>query len=95
MERLWANIEAGRDRIVSLCRDLVRINTVNPYSGDAEPGGERAGQEYLAARLRDLGARVELFDCPADIYQRTGILGPTSGATGRPSSSTGTWIRWA
>lgn len=84
--RLWTHIEASRDRIVGLCQDLVRINTVNPYSGDARPGGERAGQEYLAPLLSDLGAEVELFDCPPDIYQRTGILGPRNrDFSGRPN----------
>lgn len=84
--RLATQVEASRDRIMGLCQDLVRINTVNPYSGDAAPGGERAGQEYLAPLLRDLGAEVVLFDCPADIYQRTGILGPADrDFSGRPN----------
>lgn len=86
MDRLWAHIEASRDRIVRLGQDLVRINTVNPYSGDVAPGGESAGQEYLAPLLSSLGAEVTLFDCPADIYQRTGILGPRNrDFAGRPN----------
>jgi acetylornithine deacetylase len=76
MSDLHTSVTAQTERIVGLCQDLVRINTVNPYSGDADPGGESAGQEYLAPLLRGLGAQVTLFDCPDDIYQRTGILGP-------------------
>lgn len=62
--------------IIGLCQSLVRLNTVNPYSGDRQPGGEKAGQEFLAPLLASLGAQVTLFDCPDDIYERTGILGP-------------------
>jgi acetylornithine deacetylase len=62
--------------ITDLCRSLVRLNTVNPYSGDRQPGGEQAGQDFLAPLLRDLGAQVRLLECPPDIYARTGLLGP-------------------
>ncbi len=65
-----------RDRIVDLCRGLCRINTVNPYAGDARACGEKAGQEFLAPILEAMGARVTLFDCPDDIYARMGVLGP-------------------
>jgi len=54
----------------------VQTNTVNPYSGDAAPGGEAAGQEILAPLFREMGAQVDLFDCPDDVYGRTGVLGP-------------------
>lgn len=76
MSELVRSIHTMTPEIVELCRDLVRINTVNPYSGDAAPGGEKAGQEFLAPRLRDLGAQVHLLECPPDIYTRTGLLGP-------------------
>lgn len=72
--------------ITELCRSLVRINTVNPYSGDRAPAGEAAGQHLLRPMLEDLGATVALFDCPADIYERTGILGPRQrDFSGRPN----------
>jgi len=76
MSELVRSIHNMASDITELCRSLVRLNTVNPYSGDAAPGGERAGQEFLAPLLRELGAQVVLRDCPADIYTRTGLLGP-------------------
>lgn len=62
--------------ITALCQNLVRISTVNPYSGDRSPAGEREGQLFLQPLLEQMGAATTLFDCPADIYDRTGILGP-------------------
>ena len=64
------------EEIVSLCRDLVRINTVNPYSGDPEPGGELEGQRFLEPILRDLGAETRTFQPPEGIYSKMGVLGP-------------------
>jgi len=54
----------------------VRIPTVNPYSGDATAGSEKAGQLFLHPILEKLGGRTRLFDTPADIYERMGVLGP-------------------
>jgi len=56
--------------------DLVRINTVNPYSGGTVLGSEKAGQLYLKPRLEGLGAAVELQPVPADVYDQGGIIGP-------------------
>jgi len=69
-------VEALRDEEVDLCRSLVRINTVNPYSGDPETALEKQGQACLEPILRSLGADTNLFEPPADIYQRMGVLGP-------------------
>lgn len=69
-------VEGMRERIVETCRELVAINTVNPYSGDPEAAGEKAGQAYLKPRLEALGARTRLFEPPADIYERMQVLGP-------------------
>ena len=76
MSDLTSRVDASQAEIVELCQSLVRINTVNPYSGDRLPGGEKAGQEFLAPLLAALGGEVTLFDCPDDIYTRAGILGP-------------------
>jgi len=54
----------------------VRIDTRNPYCGDREWGGEKAGQEYLRPLLQEMGAKTTLLECPADIYQRMGVIGP-------------------
>ncbi len=79
-------IQNAAPEIVALCQSLVRINTTNPYSGDQQPGGERAGQEFLQPLLQDMGARVVALDCPADIYERTGLLGPRQcDFSGRPN----------
>lgn len=63
--------------MVELCRSLVRINTVNPYSGDPHPGSERDGQLFLRPILEDMGGAIRLFDPPEDIYERMNVLGPS------------------
>lgn len=68
--------EALGERSIQLTQELIRANTVNRHSGDAHPGNEANGQRILAPLLRELGARIEEFDCPADVYTRTGVLGP-------------------
>ncbi|MGD8238443.1 MAG: M20/M25/M40 family metallo-hydrolase [Armatimonadota bacterium] len=70
------HVESMRPRIVETCRELVQINTVNPYSGDPRAAGEKAGQEYLQPRLDALGARTHLFQPPDDIYDRMKVIGP-------------------
>ncbi len=62
--------------VVELCRQLVRINTVNPYCGDATAGLEKEGQLLLKSVLEEMGMRTRLFEPPLDIYQRMGVLGP-------------------
>jgi acetylornithine deacetylase len=71
-----AGAAAAGEEAVRLAQALVRINTVNRHSGDLHPGNEGDGQRLLEPLLRELGARVEQFDCPADIYARLGVLGP-------------------
>ncbi len=75
-DRIAEMAEDRADRIVARLQDLVRIDTRNPYSGDQEWGGEKAGQEYLEPVLQEMGAATTLFDCPDDIYQRMGVIGP-------------------
>ncbi len=75
-QRLAALVEERRESIFEMLADLVRIETTNPYSGDADPAGEKAGQEYLQPVLREMGAEVAMFDCPDDIYERTHVIGP-------------------
>jgi acetylornithine deacetylase/succinyl-diaminopimelate desuccinylase-like protein len=65
-----------QDEATQLCQDIVRINTVNPYSGDRDTGLEKHGQAYLEPILDSMGARTTLFEPPPDIYQRMGVLGP-------------------
>jgi succinyl-diaminopimelate desuccinylase len=42
--------------VVKICRELVRIKSVNP------PGDERAAAEYVASTLKPVGAEVELVE---------------------------------
>lgn len=71
-------VEARREELIQLAQRLVRTNTVNPYSGDPPDrcGGEAAGQAVIEPLLKAAGARVEMFDCPADTYAAMGVLGP-------------------
>ncbi len=69
-------VDAQAADAVSMLADLVSIETTNPYSGDVSPAGEKAGQEYLRPVLEEMGAQVEMFDCPDDIYERSNVIGP-------------------
>lgn len=50
----------AEDEAVTMCRDLMRIDTSN-YGDDSGPG-ERAAAEYVAARLTEVGLAVELIE---------------------------------
>jgi acetylornithine deacetylase len=76
IEKIVKRVESLSDEMISLCQTLVRANTVNRYSGDATWGNEGNGQTVIEPFLRDIGAMIDKFDCPTDIYQRMGILGP-------------------
>ena len=81
-------VESRRNEIISLAQELVRTNTVNPYSGDPPErcGSEAAGQAVIEPLLAGIGARIEKFDCPADIYAAMGVLGPKNrNFRGRPN----------
>ena len=59
-------IDTMRDRIVRTVSDLVKIRSVNPgYPGvdyDQEIGGETKVNNYLAARYREMGLEVDLWE---------------------------------
>ena len=69
-------VDSLRDDTIKLCCDLVRVNTVNPYSGDPEPGNELAGHKILAHKAKALGASIRYIDIPEDIYAKAGVIGP-------------------
>ena len=77
-DKLTDLVEQRGDEIVKMLQDLIRIETTNPYSGDASPTGEQAGQEYLRPVLEQMGAEVDIFDCPDDIYERNDVIGPVN-----------------
>ena len=76
LDRISRRIDARREAIVATLSDLVRINTVNPYSGGTLLGSEKPGQVYLEQRFGALGAATALQEVPADVYARGGVIGP-------------------
>lgn len=71
---------------LEICQALVRTNTVNPYSGDPNPGSEAAGQAVIKSWLAEAGATITEFEPPADIYVRMGVDGPRERRfAGRPN----------
>lgn len=75
-ERILEEVDRLSDEMVEICQNLVRANTVNPYSGDPNPGNELNGQVILKPILEDMGARTKMFETPPDIYERMGVIGP-------------------
>jgi len=66
-----------RDEMIDQTVQFVRLPTVNPYSGDSSAGNEKEGQEYLAGLCEAAGATgLDLFDCPDDVFERGGAIGP-------------------
>jgi acetylornithine deacetylase/succinyl-diaminopimelate desuccinylase-like protein len=63
-------------RLVSLCRELVRLPTVSPYSGDRQPAGEMAGQQAIEEVLRGMGGRTTRVRCQDELFEAAGILAP-------------------
>lgn len=74
--RILAQVERRLQEMVALTARLVRINTVNPYSGDGSAGTEKPGQELMRRELKAAGALVESVPVPEDIYRQCGVLGP-------------------
>ncbi|MFO8081230.1 MAG: M20 family metallopeptidase [Armatimonadota bacterium] len=86
MDRFMDAAAQRRDDLVARLQDLVRIDTRNRYSGDAQAPGEAEGQAYLEPILSEMGGRTSLFDCPDDIYERMDVIGPADrDFSGRPN----------
>jgi len=66
----------GEAQLVELCTRLIRTPTVNPYSGDAQPAGEGAGQALIATEFAALGAAIEQVPCDDAAMIRQGVLAP-------------------
>jgi acetylornithine deacetylase len=76
-------IEGKRDELLALASALVGFDTTARNPGDP-PRQERELQEYLASRLRQAGAEVELFEPdPAD-FEGKPLYVPGLGFEGRP-----------
>jgi acetylornithine deacetylase len=91
-EQLLQAVGRLRQQQLEWTRELVRIPTVNPYSGDDSAGGEAAGQEWLERRLRELGAVTSRIPVPADVYARGGIIGPVGRSWEGRDNVVGTWV---
>ena len=58
-------------------RDLVKIDTVNPYCGDTGThDGERKGQAYLSKKLEASGFSIQFSDIPSTVFDGTSIIAP-------------------
>ena len=75
-QRIHEAVTDCRDEMVERLQDLVRLDTRNRFCGDEDCAGEKPGQQYLEPLLAELGAQTTLFDCPGDIYERMGVIGP-------------------
>lgn len=62
--------------VVRYCQELVRIPTVNPYSGDREPSGEREGLAYIEDYCRRYGAEITRVPCDDAACDRRDLLCP-------------------
>ncbi len=69
-------LDEQTEALAGIFTELIRIPTVNPYSGDPKPSGEGNGQRYLRERMIEAGGKTEWIPVPPDIYQRAGIIGP-------------------
>ena len=85
-KQILEHVNAMEGEMIELACDLVKINTVNPYSGDEPAGSEAEGQDRLRKALLPYDPEIDMFDPPADIYERMGIIGPKGrNFTGRPN----------
>jgi acetylornithine deacetylase/succinyl-diaminopimelate desuccinylase-like protein len=66
---------AAQDEVVGLCRDLLRIPSVNDGTGRGP--GERAAAEYVAEKLEEVGVATTLYE-PAK--GRTSVVARLEGA---------------
>ena len=74
--RVLDRVGSLTERQIAWTRELVAIPTVNPYSGDDSAAVETPGQDWIADRLRALGAQVRRVPVPPDVYERGGLIGP-------------------
>ena len=70
----------NENNLIRFCQELVRIPTVNPYSGDKNPSGEGEGLTYIADYCRGYGAEIIRIPCDDACCDRRDLLCP--GAAG-------------
>ena len=74
-------LKKAEEEVVSICRDLIRIDTTNP--GDHSGPGERAAAEYVAGLLGEVGLDPEVLESHS---RRTSVVARIAGEDpGRPA----------
>jgi len=91
-QALLRHVDTLGERLVEWTAALVRIPTVNPYSGDSTAASEAAGQEWVAQRLQELGATVRRVPVPHDVYERGGFIGPADRKWDGRDNVVGEWL---
>ena len=66
---------SAEDEVVDLCRDLIRIESVNDGTGMGP--GERAAAEYVAEKLAEVGLETQVFEAATN---RTSVVTRIEGA---------------
>jgi acetylornithine deacetylase/succinyl-diaminopimelate desuccinylase-like protein len=80
LDEVVAMVEAGRDEVIALARDLVRINTVS--TGVMPTGNETPAAEFLAAKLRADGIESTVVESAPTRGNVIAII-PGAGGTDR------------
>lgn len=74
-EQMLSNAVCEKN-VIRFCQELVRIPTVNPYSGDKAPSGESAGLAYIEDFCRRYGAEIIRIPCNDASCDRRDLLCP-------------------
>ena len=75
-DKIRTLVDSQREEILTTLCDLIAINTVNPYAGGKILGSEKAGQDYLEPRCREIGLKTRRAEVRPNVYQEAGVLGP-------------------
>jgi len=85
-KRVLDKVEAAREEILDFVACLVRFKSINALmTSDHKPLEERACQEFMAEKLRDLGMTVDLWEHdPKDLEKYGGRYLPRESYKDRP-----------
>jgi acetylornithine deacetylase/succinyl-diaminopimelate desuccinylase-like protein len=76
LKKINKKIENKFSGFIKNLQNLVRINTVNPYSGDSFTQGKKEGQEYLKMVLDKIGFHTIMLCVPDNIGKKMGLIIP-------------------
>jgi acetylornithine deacetylase len=82
-QRVCEEIERGRSELVALASELVGFDTTARMPGDPARD-EAALQEYLAGRLREVGAEIDLWEPSTEKMAGRALVPPGLDFAGRP-----------